>query len=112
MLPTMFGRFLLDDFIIDCEMRPGNAPPGSAYGLMFRAADVERGAINSYYAILLDPNENSVVMLCWNHGNWAVNERRNLPPALSLRMGMPQISVEAIGSQFRVFIDKQFAAEF
>ena len=111
-LPAMFGRFLLDDFIIDCDMRVASAPAGSAYGLIFRAADVQAGAINSYYALLLDPNANAVVLACFHQGNWVLNERRALPASLSLRMGMPQVTLEASGSQFRVFVDKQFAAEF
>jgi hypothetical protein len=111
-LPAMFGRFLLDDFIIDCEMRAGNAPAGSGYGLIFRAADLQQGGISSYYALLLDPNANAVVLGCWDHGGWVYTQQRSLPSALSLRMGTPQITLEAIGSRFRVFVDKQFAAEF
>ena len=111
-LPSMFDRFFLDDFIIDCEMRAGTATAGSAYGLLFRAADVQNGAINSYYALLLDPTANTVGLSCLQHGNWVYNQRQRMPAALSLRVGTPQITLEAIGSRFRVFVDRQFAAEF
>ena len=98
-LPAMFGRFFLDDFIIDCEMRPGTMAPGAAYGLIFRAADIQNNAINSYYVLLFDPNANSIALSCLDRGNWVYNERRDMPSSLSLRMGTPQITLEAIGSR-------------
>ena len=36
-LPAMFGKFLLIDFILECDMRGKTVPAGTRYGLMFRA---------------------------------------------------------------------------
>ena len=63
-LPAMFDRFLLDDFIVECDMRSDHVPPGARYGFIFRAADVSHGGIARYYALMLDPNQ-SVVAMSW-----------------------------------------------
>jgi hypothetical protein len=67
---------------------------------------------SSYYALLSDPIDNAVVFLRLKDGTWARNERRPLPAGVSIRTGAPQVSLEANGPRIRVFIYKQFAAEF
>jgi hypothetical protein len=108
----MFGKLLLDDFILECDVRAPAVPTGGRFGFLFRAADVKNGAIDSYYALLLDPRENTVALMCWENGAWRVNVQQPAPPR-SLTGGIAmRIGLEAVGARFRIFIDDRFAAEF
>ncbi|MEY2440349.1 MAG: hypothetical protein QOI34_1734 [Verrucomicrobiota bacterium] len=111
-LPAMFDRFLLDDFIVGCSMRAENVPPGARYGFIFRAADVRNGGIARYYALLLDPNQGVVAMNCWMDDKWTMKADQPVPPGM-LQVGRTsRINVEALDNRFRVFIDEHFATEF
>jgi TIR domain len=111
-LPAMFDKLLLDDFILECGMRAETLPPGARYGFIFRAADVQNGGIAKYYALLLDPNKNIAQMNWWMDGRWMMNPEQPVPPGL-LKVGRKsRITLEAVGNRFRVFINDRFGAEF
>jgi hypothetical protein len=111
-LPAMFDELLLDDLIVECGMRAETAPPGARYGFIFRAADVKNGGIAQYYALLLDPNQNIAQMSWWMAGRWMMNPEKPVPSGL-LKVGRKsRITLEAVGNQFRVFINDRFATEF
>jgi hypothetical protein len=111
-LPAMFDELLLDDFIVECGMRAETAPPGARYGFIFRAADVKNGGIAQYYALLLDPNQNIAQLSWWMDGRWMMNPEQPVPAGL-LKVGRKsRIVLEAVGNQFRVFINDRFATEF
>jgi hypothetical protein len=110
-LPAMFDKFLLDDFILECGMRADSVPAGARYGFIFRAADVINGGIAKYYALLLDPNGH-VAQFSWWDERWMFNPEQTLPAGL-LRVGRKsRVTLEAMGKQFRVFLNGRFAAEF
>ena len=111
-LPALYDELLLDDFIVESGMRAETVPPGARYGFIFRAADVVNGGIAKYYALLLDPNQNVAVMNCWMDGRWATNREQSIPAGY-LKVGRKsRIALEALGNQFRVFINDRFATEF
>ena len=111
-LPAMFDELSLDDFILEAGMRAEMVPPGARYGFIFRAADVKNGGIARYYALLLDPNTNVAAMNWWMEGRWITSPEQSLPPEL-LKVGRKnRVTLEALGNQFRVFINDRFAAEF
>jgi hypothetical protein len=111
-LPAMFDELLLDDFIVECGMRAETAPSGARYGFIFRAADVKNGGIAKYYALLLDPNQNIAQMNWWMEGRWMMNSEQPVPAGL-LKVGRKsRITLEAVGGQFRVFINDRLATEF
>ncbi|MFZ1221154.1 MAG: toll/interleukin-1 receptor domain-containing protein [Chthoniobacterales bacterium] len=111
-LPAMFDELSLDDFIVECGMRAENAPAGARYGFIFRAADVKNGGIAKYYALLLDPNQNVAQVSWWMEGKWMMNPEQPVPAGL-LKVGRKsRVTLEAIGNQFRVFINDRFATEF
>ena len=111
-LPAMFDAFSLDDFILECGMRAETVPPGARYGFIFRAAAINNGGLTkSYYALLLDPNQNLAEMSWWQ-GKWMMNPTQPVPAGL-LQVGRKsRITLEALGSRFRTFVNGQFAAEF
>lgn len=111
-LPAMFDELLLDDFILECGMRAETLPPGARYGFIFRAADVQNGGIAKYHALLLDPNQNVAQLSWWMEGRWMMNPEQPVPAGL-LKVGRKsRITLEAVGNQFRIFINDRFAAEF
>jgi TIR domain-containing protein len=111
-LPAMFDKFLLDDFILECGMRAETVPPGACYGFIFRAAAVNNGGLNKYYALLLDPNTNVAEISWWMEGRWVTNLKQPVPAGL-LQVGRKsRITLEALGNRFRTFVNERFAAEF
>jgi hypothetical protein len=111
-LPALFDELLLDDFILECGMRAESVPPGARYGFIFRAADVKNGGIEKYYVLLLDPNQNLAVLSWWMEGRWMMNPEQPVPAGL-LKVGRKsRVTLEALGNQFRVFINDRFATEF
>ena len=111
-LPAMFDKFLLDDFIVECGMRAENVPPGARYGFIFRAADVNHGGIARYYVFLLDPNRSVARMSWWMEDKWMMNKDQPVPADL-LEVGRKaRITLEALGNRFRAFVNERFAAEF
>jgi hypothetical protein len=111
-LPAMFDRFLLDDFIVECDMRADNAPPGARYGFIFRAADVRNGGIARYYALMLDPDQRVAAMSWWMETKWKMNAEQPVPTDL-LQVGRKShIALKASGNRFRAFVDEHFVAEF
>ena len=111
-LPAMFDRFLLDNFVVECGMRADNVSPGARYGFIFRAADVRNGGIASYYALMLDPNQGVVVMSCWKDTNWTMNAEQPVTSDL-LQLGRKsRLTLEASGNRFRAFLNEHFVAEF
>jgi hypothetical protein len=111
-LPAMFDKFLLDDFIVECGMRADNVPPGARYGFIFRAADVSHGGIARYYALLLDPNQSVAALSCWMDNKWTMNTDQALPGGLLQNGQRNRVTLEAFGNRFRVFLDGRFAGEF
>ena len=111
-LPAMFDDLLLDDFIVECMMRAEVVPTGARYGFIFRAADVRNGGISRYYALLLDPNQETASMSWWMDGKWMMNPEQPVPAGLLNPGQKSWITLEAIGSQFRIFINDLFATEF
>jgi len=111
-LPAMFDRFVLDDFVLECGMRADNVPPGARYGFIFRAADVRNGGIARYYALMLDPNQSVVAMSWWMDTKWMVNAEQPVAADL-LQVGREsRLTLEASGNRFRTFINERFVAEF
>jgi hypothetical protein len=111
-LPAMFDKFLLDDYIVECDMRADVVPAGGRYGFIFRAADIKNGGISRYYALMLDPNQSTVAMSWWMDTKWMMNEEQPVP-AQSLHVGRKsRLALEASGDRFRAFVNDQFAAEF
>ena len=111
-LPAMFDRFLLDDFIVECGMRSDNVPPGARYGFIFRAADVSHGGIARYYALMVDPNQSVAAMSWWMDTKWMMNSEQPLPADLIQVGRKSRITLEASGNRFRAFVDEHFVAEF
>jgi hypothetical protein len=110
-LPAMFDKFLLDDFILECGMRADSVPAGARYGFIFRAADVINGGIAKYYALLLDPNGH-VAQFSWWDERWMFNPEQTLPAGL-LRVGRKsRVTLEAMGKQFRVFLNGRLQLSF
>jgi hypothetical protein len=111
-LPAMFDKFLLDDFIVECGMRADKVAAGASYGFMFRAADVRNGGIPRYYALLVDPNHSVARMSWWMDDKWMMNTDQPAPSDL-LQVGRKsRIALEALGNRFRAFVNERFVAEF
>jgi hypothetical protein len=111
-LPAMFDKFLLDDFIVECDMRAEDIPPGARYGFIFRAADVRNGGIARYYALMFDPNQSVAAMSWWMETKWMMNAEQPVPAEL-LQIGRKsRITLEASGNRLRAFVDEHFVAEF
>lgn len=111
-LPAMFGKFVLDDFILECDLRAELSGTGS-YGLIFRAAEVRKGAIDSYYMLLLNPRSNAVSLSCWKGGKWILQSQpQPLPLGVTTGSRPVRIKVEVIGSEFTVFADSRFVYRF
>ncbi|HJT81257.1 MAG TPA: hypothetical protein VJ719_08675 [Chthoniobacterales bacterium] len=111
-MPAMLGKFMLNDFVVECDMRPGSVPPGAGYGFILRSADVQQGGISAYYTIILMPNENYVGMNCWNNGSFVVNEQRYLPRGIIQPGKSQRLAVSALGSEIAVYLDDQFVGKF
>ena len=111
-LPAMFDKFLLDDFIVECGMRADKVPPGASYGFMFRAADVRNGGIARYYALLIDPNHSVARMSWWMDDKWMMNADQPVPSELIQVGRKSRIALEALGERFRAFVNDRFVAEF
>jgi hypothetical protein len=110
-LPAMFGKFVVADFLLECEVRAPAVPLGAAYGFIFRAADVANGGIAKYYALLLDPNQKTVVLNLWKETQWITGPTRSLPQGLVEVGRKNHITLEARGNRFRVSIDGQLVFE-
>jgi hypothetical protein len=111
-LPAMFDKFLLDDFIVECGMRAENVPAGARYGFIFRAADVSHGGIARYYALLLDPNQSLATMSWWMDDKWMMNTDQPVRPGVLQTGRRNRLTLEALGNRFRAFVDDRFAGEF
>jgi hypothetical protein len=110
-IPAIFDKVMVDDFIAECSMRADDVPAGARFGFIFRATDAVNGEIVKYYALLLDPNDHVVHMLWWA-ARQMTDEEQTLPAGL-LRVGQQsRVTLEAQGNRFRVFINGRFAAEF
>jgi hypothetical protein len=110
-LPAIFDKFLLDDFVLDCGIRAETVPPGARYGFIFRAADVEKGGIARYYALLFDPNKNLVEISLWKETRWVPGLVQSIPEGLLQTGRKNRITLEAFGAHFRIFIDGRLVSE-
>jgi TIR domain len=110
-LAAMFDKFVVADFLLECEVRAPAVPSGAAYGFIFRAADVANGGIAKYYVLLLDPNEKTVMLNLWKETQWITGPARSLPQELVTVGRKSHITLEARGNRFRVFIDAQLVLE-
>jgi hypothetical protein len=109
-LPAMYQEPHAKDFFAEFSLRAPLAGDNSC-GLLFRSADVQKGALAHYYALFLYPGKNVVALELWNKGRLSVVKQ------VSLRSGMGSapshlVRLETVGSTFRVFHNHVFVAEF
>jgi len=102
---------LLQDFILEVEIRPLDFAPGSQAGVMFRFEDPIGGS-DYYYIIAVTPSDQQIWLQGWSEGDWAVWEFQDIPEDLFPKYGIYKMKIDCQGDTLRVYLSDQLAAEF
>jgi serine/threonine protein kinase len=111
LLPVIYPKEKLRDFLLEFEFA---APAGNdtrQYGLVFRSAHDAVLGLPSYYALFINPHKGTAVFDCWLEGRWIANKPLSAPPNLLQPGGSNHVRLEAVGPDFRLFINKAFVGE-
>ena len=112
-LPAFFDLPTLADFYAEIDLDMPSPGPASGYGLIFRAFDVDGSAgLDGYYLLTVHPNAGEIELALWLDGEWAMQSTAALPEGLAVADGYVRLRVEAVGGDFRVWIDDAFIAAF
>lgn len=110
-LPAYYDAPLLQDFILEVEIRPLDFAPGSQAGVMFRFEDPIGGS-DYYYIIAVTPSDQQIWLQGWSEGDWAVWEFQDIPQDLFPKYGIYKMKIDCQGDSLRVYLSDQLAAEF
>jgi hypothetical protein len=106
-LPALYSAPKLADFYAEFDVE-ASAAVRSDSGFIFRSDDAE-GGLAWYYLLGLHPAQGTAGLMCWRNHEWVVNREFTLPPGLLKPTGVNHVRVEAVGGEFRVFLNGTFA---
>lgn len=109
-LPIVYANEKVRDFQADFEFTTPAPGENCHYGLIFRAAHAE-GALPSYYALFLNPKKGTAYFTCWQDGKWVGAKDIPLTAGQLLPRDTNRVRVEALGNEFRVFLNGQFVLQ-
>ncbi len=112
-LPALFGLPPLADFFAEFDLDMPSPGPNSGYGLIFRVHEMDDIAgLDAYYLLTLHPPTGNLQFALWQDNQWATQAEAALPQDLIVTEGYVRVRIEALGSDFRVWIDDTFIAAF
>lgn len=103
-MPVLYATAQPADFIMEYDYRAPAAGPGSSYGVVFRS-DAAPGGLDYYYLVTVQPTEDRARFQRWQDGAWSPTQQASLPPDLLKDDGYNRVRLEAVGSEFAVFIN-------
>ena len=110
LLPVMYRKLPVKDFVAECDVRVPSATFDSGYGLIFRSDDrVDR--LERFYAILVRPANGTVLLSCWKNSDWVLGKEYPVTNGLVQSNRTNRIRVEAVGTEFRTFINNSLVFE-
>jgi hypothetical protein len=107
-MPVLYAGPKPADFLMEYDYRAPAAAPGSAYGVVFRS-DAAEGGLDYYYFIQVQPATDRVIFARWQNGEWSARQEGPLPPDLLNDDGFNRVRLEAVGSEFSLFINDTYA---
>lgn len=107
-LPVMYPKLLLRDFIAEFEIRIPNASSTSG-GLIFRSRSAPDGGLSAYYALSLRFGKPAATFSCWKDGRWVVGQEFPLQNGAASATGYHRVRLEVAGEKFRAFVDDKLA---
>jgi hypothetical protein len=111
-MPAMYPALELADFYAEFDFQAPAAAPYSGYGFLFRSDDTEGGGLDWYYMLRIRPVEGTISLHGWLDPDWVVHEKFTLPPGLLDPTDFNRVRLEAVGDEFRVFVNGTFIFEF
>ena len=111
-MPAMYPTPELADFYAEFDFQAPAAAPDSGYGFVFRSDDTEGGSLDWYYMLRIRPVEGTISLHGWLDPDWVVHEDFTLPPGLLDSTDFNRVRLEAVGVEFRVFVNGTFIFEF
>ncbi len=107
-LPVMYPRLQLRDFVAEFEINIPNAP-GTSGGLIFRTRTGPDGGLSAYYALGFQLGRSVATFSCWKDGRWAVGQEFLLQNGAPTATGYHRVRVEVSGNRFRALVNDQLA---
>ena len=109
-LPLVYTEPQIADFYAEFDVRAVEAQQDSTYGLVYRRNETQDGAAR-YYALGLQPAANAITFSAWVDPDWVLGEAVPLPDGLLATGKANHVRVEAVGDNFRVFVNDVYIFE-
>lgn len=110
-LPAYYSSPVLDNFILEVEIRPLSFAEGAKAGIMFRAENPASGA-DYYYMLSIMPASQQLWFEVWQGGNWAESKSLAIPEDLIPQYGIYQLMIDCNGNTIKVYLRDKLAGEF
>jgi hypothetical protein len=111
-VPAIYPQVKAADFYAEFDVRIPSPAADSGYGLLFRSTDVVAGRLDSYYALWLYPGKGTVDLTCWQGPHWTLRKECPLKPGVFSAREKNRVRLEAVGGEFRVFLNGTFVGRF
>ncbi len=111
-VPAVYPQVKAADFYAEFDVRIPSPAAESGYGLLFRSTDVVAGRLDGYYALWLCPGRGTVELTCWQGPRWTLRKKCPLKPGALSAREKNRVRLEAVGGEFRVFLNGTFVGRF
>jgi serine/threonine protein kinase len=106
---VLYAKEQAGDFAVEYEFQTPKPSPGSGYGFFFRA-EVEPVQLPTYYVLFVYPNTKNIYLHCWQR-HWTLGKAFDIPPGGVNVSDSNAVRLEAVGSEFRIFLNGRFIGE-
>jgi hypothetical protein len=108
-LPVLYQAALPVDILAEVDIKAASLAVGTYHGFVLRST-TSMIELPQYYLAVYNFNARKIGLYGWQDGKWVSSKVENMPPSISLKQGdYNRVRLEAIGGNFRFFINQGYA---